>query len=466
MLGTDLVTALLEADHDVTGLDPGRPRHHLRRRRSTRPCGATRSWSTPPRGPRSTTPRPTRARPSRSTRSGPALLGGGLRPDRGPAGPRVDRLRRRRRPGRHPGARRRPASPRRAPTAGPRRRGSGPCAPRAPTPSCCGRRGCTAPTGRASRRRWRAWPASATRCRSSRTRSASRRGPSTSPTSSCACSPPASPPARTPRRRPAGRPGTSSRRRWSAPWAATPTWSSRSRASSSCAPPRGPAWSVLAHDTLKAAGVAPIGAWRLRWAEAADEVLAGLSRPGRRRRAGRAVRRRCAPARRPAPAPRRAGPCAARPSRRRPTPRSTSRASRPGPSSDAAGPRRGRAERGLRARGGQDVGEAGHLAAVVDARRRAARPAARPPPGAGRRHARPSSAGRRRVRAEDLVLPDHLDVGRRAVVPVQHLAPRGTRRPARTPAPASPRPRRTSDPAAGDDVGLLQRAGGRSWPPR
>jgi len=35
-----------------------------------------------------------------------------------------------------------------------------------------------------------------------------------------------------------------------------------------------PAWSVLAHDSLKAVGVAPIGAWRLRWAEAADEVLA------------------------------------------------------------------------------------------------------------------------------------------------------------------------------------------------
>ncbi len=35
-----------------------------------------------------------------------------------------------------------------------------------------------------------------------------------------------------------------------------------------------PAWSVLSHDTLKAAGVAPIGAWRLRWAEAADAVLA------------------------------------------------------------------------------------------------------------------------------------------------------------------------------------------------
>lgn len=37
-----------------------------------------------------------------------------------------------------------------------------------------------------------------------------------------------------------------------------------------------PAWSVLAHDTLKAVGVAPIGAWRQRWAEAADEVLAEL----------------------------------------------------------------------------------------------------------------------------------------------------------------------------------------------
>ena len=35
-----------------------------------------------------------------------------------------------------------------------------------------------------------------------------------------------------------------------------------------------PAWSVLSHDTLKAVGVAPIGAWRLRWAQAADEVLA------------------------------------------------------------------------------------------------------------------------------------------------------------------------------------------------
>ncbi|WP_380167480.1 dTDP-4-dehydrorhamnose reductase [Jannaschia sp. R86511] len=37
-----------------------------------------------------------------------------------------------------------------------------------------------------------------------------------------------------------------------------------------------PAWSVLAHDSLKAVGVAPIGPWRLRWAEAADEVLAGV----------------------------------------------------------------------------------------------------------------------------------------------------------------------------------------------
>ena len=35
-----------------------------------------------------------------------------------------------------------------------------------------------------------------------------------------------------------------------------------------------PAWSVLAHDSLKAVGVQPIGPWRLRWAEAADEVLA------------------------------------------------------------------------------------------------------------------------------------------------------------------------------------------------
>lgn len=37
-----------------------------------------------------------------------------------------------------------------------------------------------------------------------------------------------------------------------------------------------PAWSVLSHDTLKAVGVAPIGPWRLRWAEAAEEVLAGV----------------------------------------------------------------------------------------------------------------------------------------------------------------------------------------------
>ncbi|MGJ7440275.1 dTDP-4-dehydrorhamnose reductase [Aquipuribacter sp. MA13-6] len=35
-----------------------------------------------------------------------------------------------------------------------------------------------------------------------------------------------------------------------------------------------PAWSVLSHDSLKAVGVAPIGPWRLRWAEAADHVLA------------------------------------------------------------------------------------------------------------------------------------------------------------------------------------------------
>jgi dTDP-4-dehydrorhamnose reductase len=37
-----------------------------------------------------------------------------------------------------------------------------------------------------------------------------------------------------------------------------------------------PSWSVLSHDTLKAVGVAPIGAWRLRWAEAADQVLADV----------------------------------------------------------------------------------------------------------------------------------------------------------------------------------------------
>lgn len=37
-----------------------------------------------------------------------------------------------------------------------------------------------------------------------------------------------------------------------------------------------PVWSVLGHDSLKAVGVAPIGAWRLRWAEAADVVLTDL----------------------------------------------------------------------------------------------------------------------------------------------------------------------------------------------
>lgn len=37
-----------------------------------------------------------------------------------------------------------------------------------------------------------------------------------------------------------------------------------------------PAWSVLSHDSLKAVGVAPIGPWRLRWAEAADDVLADV----------------------------------------------------------------------------------------------------------------------------------------------------------------------------------------------
>lgn len=35
-----------------------------------------------------------------------------------------------------------------------------------------------------------------------------------------------------------------------------------------------PAWSVLGHGRLKAAGVPPIGPWRERWAEAADHVLA------------------------------------------------------------------------------------------------------------------------------------------------------------------------------------------------
>ncbi len=38
-----------------------------------------------------------------------------------------------------------------------------------------------------------------------------------------------------------------------------------------------PTWSVLGHDNLKAAGIAPIGAWRLRWAEAASQVLAGTA---------------------------------------------------------------------------------------------------------------------------------------------------------------------------------------------
>ncbi|RXR26714.1 dTDP-4-dehydrorhamnose reductase [Oerskovia turbata] len=36
-----------------------------------------------------------------------------------------------------------------------------------------------------------------------------------------------------------------------------------------------PAWSVLAHDALRRAGVAPIGDWRERWRAAADEVLSG-----------------------------------------------------------------------------------------------------------------------------------------------------------------------------------------------
>ncbi|SFA69340.1 dTDP-4-dehydrorhamnose reductase [Cellulomonas marina] len=36
-----------------------------------------------------------------------------------------------------------------------------------------------------------------------------------------------------------------------------------------------PAWSVLGHDALVAAGVAPIGDWRSRWDVAADVVLGG-----------------------------------------------------------------------------------------------------------------------------------------------------------------------------------------------
>ncbi len=36
-----------------------------------------------------------------------------------------------------------------------------------------------------------------------------------------------------------------------------------------------PAWSVLAHDSLEKIGVAPIGPWRQRWAEAAPAVLSG-----------------------------------------------------------------------------------------------------------------------------------------------------------------------------------------------
>lgn len=37
-----------------------------------------------------------------------------------------------------------------------------------------------------------------------------------------------------------------------------------------------PAYSVLSHDALQAAGVAPIGPWQERWQQAAAEVLAGL----------------------------------------------------------------------------------------------------------------------------------------------------------------------------------------------
>ncbi len=37
-----------------------------------------------------------------------------------------------------------------------------------------------------------------------------------------------------------------------------------------------PGWSVLAPQPLRRLGVEPVGPWRLRWQEAADEVLAGL----------------------------------------------------------------------------------------------------------------------------------------------------------------------------------------------
>ncbi len=40
-----------------------------------------------------------------------------------------------------------------------------------------------------------------------------------------------------------------------------------------------PAYSVLGHDALTAAGVRPIGPWRERWACAAGEVLSDLGRP-------------------------------------------------------------------------------------------------------------------------------------------------------------------------------------------
>ncbi|WP_445262920.1 dTDP-4-dehydrorhamnose reductase [Pseudokineococcus sp. 1T1Z-3] len=40
-------------------------------------------------------------------------------------------------------------------------------------------------------------------------------------------------------------------------------------------PAERPAWSVLGHDALAAAGVEPIGEWRDRWAAAADLVLGG-----------------------------------------------------------------------------------------------------------------------------------------------------------------------------------------------
>lgn len=67
-----------------------------------------------------------------------------------------------------------------------------------------------------------------------------------------------------------------------------------------------PAYSVLGHDALERAGVAPIGHWRERWLAAAPEVLAdvGVSGPGRAASAG-SRRSRSSSATRPAPEARR-----------------------------------------------------------------------------------------------------------------------------------------------------------------